>query len=239
MTADDTSSREAKETAIAKWTLILQVFTLVIVVAGGICGYVFVGRYNVRESNANTELLNVTTQLQKMESELKGLKDRVDISQRRTQLSADVMQVLSDLVPKISVKPTNSTWNADTRTLTMELTIENSGQWTFDVGRPLLQFSRKPIGKGRPEELFPQEDYSVDANDKNTLWPGTTTPDVIVVVFNKPVEAPVYARVAYPASLRAIERETVRNILGDVVPVSNIEGMCSATGCYDYFPIFK
>jgi len=213
MATNNTVSQEPKATVIEKWTLILQVVTIVIALVGGIGGYFLVERSNVRESEANTKLTQVTTHLQNMESEVKGLRDRLDISQRRTQLSADVMQVLSGLVPKISVRPTNSTWNADTRTLTMELTIENSGQWTFDVGRPLLQFSKTPIGKGHPEELFSQEEYSVGANDRNTLWPGTTTADVIEIVFHKPVEAPVYARVAYPASLRAIEKETVRHVL--------------------------
>ena len=89
------------------------------------------------ESRANAVLAGLNANLARLESEVKGVRDKLDITQKQTQIVAVLGELVGTLKPMLEVTTVKASGN-DKKEMVLEYQIANRGKYTAIVERPRI-----------------------------------------------------------------------------------------------------
>jgi hypothetical protein len=201
-----------------KITLALQVVTVICTLLIAIAGYVFVYRFQVRESKANTELVEIESSLKRIEAEIGQIKQKLEVAQKQVELSGDIMEVIAKLRPHLTLKYPSGDYNPKTLTSNFELT--NTGSYMIFIEAPEVRLLREEIEdyNDYSKDFILGKDYSVEPCRPTTCQPMETLKKIVVVQLHSPIKKyPVYLWVTFEARTDPTVCNFAKNYLGDLV----------------------
>jgi len=216
--------QEKRNTVLEIVTLILQFLTLLSVLGGGLLGYYYVHRFQANESKANTDLAKIEINLKQIESEVKEIKESLEITQNRLSISGDVMQILTDLRPKLSIQFENTEYS--NKTLVCNFKLTNVGTYNVIVHEPAVRVAPELIEDwdSLDDDLLSGSDYLLRPCREVTCSPHEILFKKVTIVFKKiPKEFPVYVCVTFHIETDNVVSNTAKKLLADILPEQDID----------------
>lgn len=186
-------------------------------------------RLQTEESKANATLLNVETKikgidlsimkyekglelegkelkisLDRLETEVKNVKDNLEIYQKKSQVSTTVAEFLNNLQPNLELKSIDEKFFVDrsSKRTTFYFSLKNSGKFNIIIDKPTIIIATKEITQGQEitEGLLKMdEDYSFN-NQPITVGlfpPGRVQNYHVDIAFKKDMPEQIYLYIRF------------------------------------------
>ena len=165
-----------------------------------------------QESKANSVLAGLNANLARLETEVKSVKDRQDISLKQTQILAVLGDFINGIRPHGAVKLLEPAVAADGVFLRYKL--ENYGKYPLEFGRPTLWLAREKLKEGEEAvgALEVGRDYIIESLIRpGEISPGTPYEYQVHVVALKPLPKMLHSFLSFPV-------QTPKAIVSGIAP---------------------
>ena len=218
----------------------VNICTLFAMISGGILGYFYIHKPQIEIKNklsisnqtlakANEEFTNLRSQLLKLELEIKKVRDRLDISERKIIISANAMEILSDIQPNFSVTSKKSEYQEDK--LRLVFMIKNLGKHPCVVYKPKILAATQWI-LGRKEiqgKLKAGEDYLVKDTYPIGYFPPGVEDDytVTISIKKKPLNKTIFFFITFTVRTHPDIINVTEKFLNDLLTKDEILKLAS------------
>lgn len=198
-------------------TNVVDLLTLVVLIVGGILGYVFIDSQKKEESIVNTNLLRIQSEIAKIDKEHKASIIDVEERLKKINVTVNFSDLVAEIQPNIEIylQPSFEFKN-NTMTLTWEIT--NLGKHTVAIyGSRIFLSSNVIRNDSKPDSLLKEgKDFSVlSRNDIGELPPGQKTYHYWTILFlNGKVTDKVYHYSKWNTKIHPSIKALTSKILG-------------------------